>query len=525
MESLLPGFPFDFSYDWRAVTAKAFVLFFLYLTVNVIYQLYFSPLSKLPGPKLAAVTLWYEIYYDVFKWGRYYVKIKEMHEKYGPIVRINPFELHVSDPSFIDTLYTRSAPRDKHAYMTGQFGNPLVTFSTDDHFHHRIRRAALNPFFSKQRVLGLQDLIWTHVEKLCGRLEEFKASERLLPSGNAFGCLTADVIIEYSMGHQQNALDDPDFAPLFTQAAKKFASMGVFTKHLPWIHTVMRALPQHWIAKASPEYGAMLAFRYLNNARVREVFDRKCKAGNGDADAKISRRRTIFDDLFDSELPSEEKSLERLSQESQLIVGAALDTTAHALNTTLFHLLATPSKLAKLKAELGKTTPDRRTHTPLPLLENLPYLSAVINEGLRLSYGVSSRNARLAHSPLLYESYVIPAFTPVSMSAPFTHHDESVFPDSYTFIPERWLDSNGEFGGKTPDGRPLDRFLMSFGKGARQCAGMNLAKAEMYITLTALVRRFDFELWESSRRDVDLVHDLFLPGVDRESKGVRVLVK
>ena len=85
MESLLPGFAFDLGYDWREVIAKGFVLFVLYFTVNVIYQLYFSPLSKFPGPKLAAVTLWYEIYYDVFKWGRYYVRIKEMHDKYGKL--------------------------------------------------------------------------------------------------------------------------------------------------------------------------------------------------------------------------------------------------------------------------------------------------------------------------------------------------------------------------------------------------------------------------------------------------------
>ncbi|KAJ8118418.1 hypothetical protein OPT61_g611 [Boeremia exigua] len=508
------------------LTVAILILFVSYLVGNAVYQLYFSPLSRFPGPKIAAVTLWYEIYYDVFKCGRYWVEVQKMHERHGPIVRISPSELHISDPSFIDTLYTRSAPRDKHHFMTGQFGNDLNTFNTDDHYHHRIRRRALNPFFSKQRVVALQNLLWSHVEKMCKRFEEYKASKTPLSASDAFGCLTADIIIEYSMGLQQRALDDPEFAPLFTQAVKKFASMGVYAKHMPWIHTLTHALPQGWIAKASPEYGAMLAFRHMNSDRVRDVFERKMKANEGTraVDSEGTSQLTVFDELLDSDLPPAEKDLERLSQESQLIVGAALDTTANALNATLFHLLDNPSTATKLQSELARAIPEPHAQTSLLTLEKLPYLTAVINEGLRLSHGLSCRNARLAHSPLVYKNYVIPAFTPVSMSAPFTHHDETIFPDSHAFIPERWLDSTGALGGKTPDGRPLERFLMAFGRGARQCAGINLARAEMYICIAALVRRFEMHLFQSTRRDVEFVHDLFLPGVESGSKGVTILV-
>ncbi|KAK3938302.1 hypothetical protein QBC46DRAFT_343681 [Diplogelasinospora grovesii] len=50
-----------------------------------------------------------------------------MHEKYGPIVRISPHELHCNDPSFIDTLYAGgSVRRDKYEYFASQFGIPEV---------------------------------------------------------------------------------------------------------------------------------------------------------------------------------------------------------------------------------------------------------------------------------------------------------------------------------------------------------------------------------------------------------------
>jgi hypothetical protein len=75
----MPSFG-DLYVHWTAVVA---VLLLLYVTSGVVYRLYFSPLAKFPGPRLAAATLWYEAYYDVIKQGQYTFKIKELHQKYG----------------------------------------------------------------------------------------------------------------------------------------------------------------------------------------------------------------------------------------------------------------------------------------------------------------------------------------------------------------------------------------------------------------------------------------------------------
>ena len=61
----------------------ALLAFSVYCIFSAVYRLYFSPLAKFPGPKLAALTLWYEFYYDVIKRGRYTWKIAELHERYG----------------------------------------------------------------------------------------------------------------------------------------------------------------------------------------------------------------------------------------------------------------------------------------------------------------------------------------------------------------------------------------------------------------------------------------------------------
>jgi hypothetical protein len=67
------------------------------LIALAIYRLYFHPLAKFPGPKLAALTRGYEFYYDVIKCGMYLKKIEKLHEKYGshhlPFLSFRPLSL------------------------------------------------------------------------------------------------------------------------------------------------------------------------------------------------------------------------------------------------------------------------------------------------------------------------------------------------------------------------------------------------------------------------------------------------
>lgn len=84
---LFPGLP-----DLRAVATveTAARLFGLWVAYHVLVMLYnispFHPLRRFPGPKLAAMTILYEGWYDMIKVGRYTGEIRKMHEKYGASV-------------------------------------------------------------------------------------------------------------------------------------------------------------------------------------------------------------------------------------------------------------------------------------------------------------------------------------------------------------------------------------------------------------------------------------------------------
>ena len=100
-------------------------------------------------------------------------------------------------------------------------------------------------------------------------------------------------------------------------------------------------------------------------------------------------------------------------------------------------------------------------------------------------------------------------------------HDETIFPDSYTFNPDRWLHKP-----KGPDGQKhLSRYMVSFGTGNRMCLGMRLAYAEIFLALATVFRRFEFRLYETGRRDVSAESNMFVPHPQKGSRGVRVIVE
>ena len=247
---------------------------------------------------------------------------------------------------------------------------------------------------------------------------------------------------------------------------------------------------------------------------------------------------TLFHEILSSNLSESDKSTSRLKDEAAIVVGAGTLTTSWALSVATYHLLANPQILTKLKTELISVAPDPNTQSvSLSTLEtHCPYLVAVVQEAIRLSYGVASRLQRISPDKAILfrdqhskKDWVIPPGTPVGMTSVLVHQDPSIFPDPYAFRPERWIENPR-----------LDRFLMSFSKGSRLCLGINLAYAEMYLCLFGIFSRFGsgglggvrmsgdegvLELFETGMDDVEVRGDGFIPLASEGSQGVRVKVR
>lgn len=172
----------------------------------------------------------------------------------GPIVRINPFEVHVNDPDgeFYHVVFSGTAVRDKSPYDTAQFGTGDTGFGTVDHNLHRKRRHALNPFFSIASIYRLEPIMKSLIEKLCARIDEAKKACTPLNMRLVYMCFTTDVITSYALNECWNHLESSDFSPLWCQTIKETGGMTKWTKQFPFLYHLFTALPQWLVGSLNP---------------------------------------------------------------------------------------------------------------------------------------------------------------------------------------------------------------------------------------------------------------------------------
>lgn len=260
-------------------------------------------------------------------------------------------------------------------------------------------------------------------------------------------------------------------------------------------------------------------------AELLGIIDFKSSSNSQDKSVGPTGKDSVYHSVLDDPaLPPSEKKLLRLEQEGALLVLAGAESPAKTLNIIFYHLLANLSILSKLRSELDTIiAPDSWAQ-----LDQLPYLSAIIEEGNRLSFGVTARTARISHESLKYtpsihvssphndKSFSIPPGTPVSVTTLSAHTAETIFPDPFKFDPERWLGAKG---------RELRTFQMAFGRRGRKCLGLELARAELCLVIGALAKTFDMTFWQTDESDIEFVHDFHVAMPRLSSKGIWVTAK
>lgn len=378
----------------------------------------------------------------------------------GPIIRISPSELHINDPDYYDSLYNREGKWDKNPFYTDSFGNSVSGFGTVNHDLHRMRRAAINPFFSKQKVTALQPVIQGLADKLCAKFEKCRGTDEVIPFECAFDAFTMDVITEYSLDASFGYLDHPGWSSDFRELERAFGEMGYMQKMFPPLIDIMRSLPDRLVLWMDPK--SKLLMDFFRNCYAIAV--RMLSETDGEK-YEEKEHPTIFYEIIHSDLPPSEKTPKRLEGEAAAVLGAGAVTTAWTLTVAMYHLTVNPEKMERLRAEIKEIMPDPNRPAKLQQLERLPYLTSVIMESLRLSNGVSTRLARVAPDRSIYfRDWEIPRGTPVGMTSTLIHRNPDIYPQPLEFVPERWLDPS--------ERQRLEKYLVPFSRGSRQCAGI-----------------------------------------------------
>ncbi|KAI9878238.1 MAG: hypothetical protein M1823_006983, partial [Watsoniomyces obsoletus] len=199
-------------------------------------------------------------------------------------------------------------------------------FGTISHDLHRVRRGALNPFFSKQAVNRLEPVIRELIDKMCARFETCRDSGEPVETGRAYAALTTDIITRYAFRTSYGCIDDPNWKWDWPKAMNDGTKSCHLNKQFPFVFPAMKATPEWIIQRIDPAVMNIINFQKDLERQIIEVRD--SKAGDDG-----SGQKNLFQELLNGNLPPEEKELPRLVDEGQTMIAAGQQTTAHHLKT------------------------------------------------------------------------------------------------------------------------------------------------------------------------------------------------
>jgi hypothetical protein len=109
----------------------ASILTFVSLCTYIIYYRYFHPLAKYPGPFLASFTNVWKTYQ---LWTLHMPEtLRQMHEKYGNVVRVGPNDLSFNSGEAVSTIYKAGRSLPKTGFYDGFTAfNPNLFGTKDD---------------------------------------------------------------------------------------------------------------------------------------------------------------------------------------------------------------------------------------------------------------------------------------------------------------------------------------------------------------------------------------------------------
>ena len=154
------------------------------------------------------------------------------------------------------------------------------------------------------------------------------------------------------------------------------------------------------------------------------------------------------------------------------------EMTGNSMTWTLGELLAHPPVLARLRQELSAHLAD------------LPYLEAVVWEGLRRRPTNLATSVRRVKEEFPLGGYLLPVGTMVAVCYPALSVREDLFPNPKSFEPERFF------------GKPLPAGWSPFGDGPHACTGRDLAMVVMKVALATIVQKAELQLAQDEVRPV-----------------------
>ena len=340
-----------------------------YLSWTTIYNLFFHPLRRFPGPKIAACSYFPTIRSMIT--GQIHLWHAELHTRYGPVVRTGPDSLsyaHAACWKDIHGLRKDAKLVKDPAFYVAQPNGVFSMLSANDENHARFRRV-FSHAFSDKALKEQQPLFMQYLNLLVRKLSE-KIEAQPEEGINMLSMLnftTFDIMADLTFG-----------APLGMLASSEYH---------PWVATIFATIKLGTVIAALgyvPLFKTML--KYLLPKNLREKRRAHFDFSSAQVNARLSReldRPDIWNFVLKKKEEEGGLSLDEMHANATLFMAAGTETTATELSGTLYYLMKNPDKMALLVDEIRSEFPNEEDIS-MERLPQIKYLHACLEEGLRI---------------------------------------------------------------------------------------------------------------------------------------------
>ena len=349
----------------------------LYSGGRIVYNIYWHPLAKFPGPKLRASS--FLPYYWALWLGIEPLTTKTIHEDFGQVVRINPNTLSFITAQAWKDIYGLRPGRvqlPKNTVLAQNGHTQPVSSIKDDADHARVR-ALISPAFSERAVREQESLVMSFVDLLIQRLktqiEGSMGGEVDLVRWYNFA--TFDIIGDLSLGQSFDSLKAGKYHVWISNI---FGGI----KNLVWIQ-IVQAYP---MLEAIMRCLVRLFPSVLEGQRVHIEYTKLAMEKR----LATKTEKKDFVSFFSRGLTDDE-----LDINAGLLLLAGSETSATSLSAATYYLLTHKAVLDKVCKEVRSAfhSEDEITFTSV---NQLSYLNAVIEESFRIFPTVPSTQSRFS---------------------------------------------------------------------------------------------------------------------------------
>ncbi|KAH5665337.1 hypothetical protein HBI23_069560 [Parastagonospora nodorum] len=387
-------------------------------------------------------------------------------------------------------------PKDSR-YSNFNLGPIVSIFSSTDTIYRDRRAKAVASLFAPNRLRSAcehDQVIGISVSRFIHLIQEHKKERISFDLVDICARLSIDVVTEYLLGEPYGGFREIDHLSPRDQQYHKLSAN-------PFIFAIVAFSRFSLLPKWLFTRVYSLSTRLASDDEVKQSFRKLDSFISGVMSRLEDRPDHKADQTYQSRLLAAGIDPSEVAAQCKAVTFAGADSTAVILTTIIFHLIA------HQKASTGPLDP-----------ETVPYLRAVVKEGLRLGMANPTRLTRVVppSTALNVEGYAIPAGTVVGCAAYTLHHDPNVFPEPFEFKPERWIENRYD---RNPLRLKMEMNMMPFGVGLRGCIGKNLAMRQLYETISAVCST-DTGLLEGAR--IKQQHIEVIEWFNGEIKGHRL---